>query len=193
MVGLAAKGLIGGVFERHDVAAPPAAVGGDHSLDWLSLMRSRRRIGGEAAEDDRVDRADAGAGQHGDRGFGDHRQVDGDAVALRDAQAQKHVGELADLAVQVPIGQDALIARLAFEDDRGFVAARAVQVPVQAVGGDVELPAEEPLGVGRVPFADRIPRLCPVQKFPSLFSPPASVGRRLPLHRLGSLVYLPER
>jgi hypothetical protein len=32
------------------------------------------------------------------RGFGDHRQVDGDAVALLDAEVAQRVGELADLA-----------------------------------------------------------------------------------------------
>ena len=49
-------------------------------------MRSIERLGGEAAEDDGVRRADAGAGQHGDGQLGHHAHVDGDAVALFHAE-----------------------------------------------------------------------------------------------------------
>ena len=42
-------------------------------------------VGGESAKDDRVHRANAGAGQHGDRQFGDHRQIDRHPVARADA------------------------------------------------------------------------------------------------------------
>jgi hypothetical protein len=61
-------------------------------------MRSASDSGREAAEDHRVDGADAGAGEHRDRRLGDHRQVDRDAVALLDPEPLEHVGELADLA-----------------------------------------------------------------------------------------------
>jgi hypothetical protein len=42
----------------------------------------------EAAEHDRMDRADARAGQHGEDRFGDHRHVDQHAVAAAHAQAR---------------------------------------------------------------------------------------------------------
>jgi hypothetical protein len=62
------------------------------------------RVGREAAEDDGVHRADARAGQHRVGRLGDHRQVDADPVALLDAAGLQHVGELADLGVQLAIG-----------------------------------------------------------------------------------------
>ena len=81
--------------------APPAAVGGDDELGLGVVVAVGDGVGAEAAEDDRMRRADAGAGQHGDGQLGDHRHVDGDAVARLDAELLEDVGELADLAMQV--------------------------------------------------------------------------------------------
>ena len=41
-----------------------------------------QRFRREAAENDGMNGADAGAGQHGDRQLRDHGQIDGDPVAL---------------------------------------------------------------------------------------------------------------
>ena len=76
------EGRIDVLLERHDLAAPPAAVGGDDELGLGVVVAVGDGVGGEAAEDDRVRRADAGTGEHGDRRFGDHRHVDRDAIAL---------------------------------------------------------------------------------------------------------------
>ena len=54
-------------------------------------------VGAEAAEDDRVDRPDPRAGQHGHGQLQHHAQVDAHAVALLNAHALQHVGELARL------------------------------------------------------------------------------------------------
>ena len=62
------------------------------------------RVGGEAAEDDGVRRADAGAGEHRDDDLGDHPEVDRDAVALPDAAGAQPVGEAADPLVEVAVG-----------------------------------------------------------------------------------------
>ena len=43
----------------------------------------------EAAEHDRVDRAEARAGQHGHERLGHHRQVEDDAIAALDAEAAR--------------------------------------------------------------------------------------------------------
>ena len=59
---------------------------------------------GEAAEHDRVDRADAGAGQHGDHRLRHHRHVEDDAVALGDAQVLQHAAERRHLVAQLGVG-----------------------------------------------------------------------------------------
>ena len=48
-------------------------------------------------------------------GFGNHGYVDGDTVAGLDALGFQDVGEFADFAVELGIGQDAGVAGLAFE------------------------------------------------------------------------------
>ena len=69
---------------------PPSAV--ISTFAPASLMRSASASAREAAEDDGERRPDPGAGEHRDRQLGDHRQVDRDPVARRDAQLAERVG-----------------------------------------------------------------------------------------------------
>src|SRR5205823_8879218 len=100
----------------NDSAATMAAVGG-HQHRRLGVVHAvAQRLGGEAAEDDAVGRADARAGEHRDRRLGDHREIDADAVAGPDAERLQYVGEAADLAMERVVGEDASLARLALPD-----------------------------------------------------------------------------
>jgi hypothetical protein len=117
-----------------------------------SFIRSRSDSATEPAEDHRVHGADARAGQHRDRRLGDQREVDPHAITLLHAEGLEDVREGPDLAGQLPVGQRAPVARLAFPDDRRLVAPRAAEVPVDAVLCDVQLAADEPLGVRRLPI-----------------------------------------
>ena len=113
--------------------------------DWLSMMRSRRALGREAAEHHRMHRADAGAGEQRHRRLRDHRHVDGDPVALGHSLGFERVGQAAHRLVQLAIGQAAGLGRIvALPDDRGLVAA-GLEMPVEAVLGDVEHAVLEPL------------------------------------------------
>jgi hypothetical protein len=127
------------------------------TLASASLMRSASERWREAAEDHRVGRADAGAGEHGHRSLGDHRQVDVDPVALRNAEALERVGEALHLVEQVGVGDGAGVARLALPVERDLVAPARLDVAVEAVVGDVQLAADEPLGERQLPVED----LCP--------------------------------
>ena len=76
------------------------------------------------------------------------------------------------------------VARLAFPDDRGLVAAGG-EVPVEAVVAGVELPADEPLRVRCVrPVEHLRPRLEPVQR-PRPARPRSRPGRAWPTRRAG--------
>ena len=140
---------------------PPSAV--TTTLERLSLMRSRERLRGEAAEDDRVNGPDPRARQHGDGGLGDHGQVDGHPVALADAHLPEHVGEAADLPVQVQVGEHPLVAGLAFPDDGRLRPGVRLQVAVETVVSDVQLAPQKPLGERRVPLQHLVPPPEPVQ------------------------------
>ena len=93
-----------------------------------------------------MDRADARAGEHGVGRLRNHRQVDGDAIALLDIAVAQHVGHAADLIVQLAIG-DLLrvLGVVAFPDDGDLVAAlgeMAVDAVIGRVGGAVLEPLD---------------------------------------------------
>ena len=104
------EGLVGVLLERDRPAAAHALVGRDDELGVAVDDAPREAVGREAAEHHGMHGADAGAGQDGVGRLGDHRQVDGDAVALLDAVGLQHVGELAHALVQLAIG-DLLVHR----------------------------------------------------------------------------------
>ena len=163
MVGVPRQRFIHAGLERHDGAAPPGAVRGDHHFGFRVVDALAQRLRGKSAEDDAVRRADFRAGEHGDGQLRNHAHVDRDAVALGHAQRLQRVGEAIHFALEHAEGQHARIARLAFPDDGGLVAARRMRVAVHAVVGDVELAADEPFGPRRVPFQHVLPRREPVQ------------------------------
>jgi hypothetical protein len=129
----------------------------------------------QAAEHDRVDRADPRAPLHRDDRLDRHRQVDEHAVALADAELLQPVGELADPLIQLLVGdlRDRAVVRL--EDDRGAVRLRQL-VPVEAVVRRVEVAVLEPLverGVGLVQHLRE--RLVPHEVVPRELRPVALV------------------
>jgi hypothetical protein len=89
-----------------DDAADLDATGGGQDYTRLRVVDARRQlVRGKPAEDDRMDRAYAGAGQHREGRFGHHRHVDQDAIALDDAEARQHAGETRDLVAQLAVGE----------------------------------------------------------------------------------------
>ena len=173
-----ADGLVDVGLERHDLAATPAAVGGDDELRLRVGDAIGDGLAAEAAEDHAVRRAEAGAGEHRDDGLGHHRQVERDDIALLHADRLEAVGEAADLVAQVVVADAAdldglvvLVDGLAFPEDGRLVAAAGVDDAVEAVVAGVDLAAVEPLGVGLVPLEDGVPLLVPVQLV-GLLGPP---------------------
>src|SRR5674476_350051 len=128
-------------------------------------------FGGEAAEHHAVGDAESRAGQQGDGQFRDHAHVDDGAVAGLEAAGLQHVGETADQAVQLLVGDHALVARFAFPQDGDFVLPRGGEVAVNAVIGGVDLAAGEPFGEGRIPLENVGPLLKPVQLLFGQFAP----------------------
>ena len=183
-------GLVDIRFQWDSRATPPAAVRGDQDLGARIGHSIAHRLGGETAEDHAVGRAQPRAGQHGDRGFGNERQVDANPVAASDPHRLERVREAAGLGEQLGIGEDALFAlaaraeRLPLPDEGHPLAVASRDVTIEAVGGDVELPALEPARVRRLPVEDALERLVPGESFGLL--PPERLRRLdgLPVQRL---------
>ncbi len=132
-------------LERDLLAAAPAFVGGDHQSRSAILDPPGERFGREAAEHHRMDRPDPRAGQDRHRGFGDHRHIDGDAVALGHALGLQRIGEAADVAVQLAIGDAArLFGGIVGLPDQGDGVAARRQMAVETIGRGIEHAVSEP-------------------------------------------------
>ena len=86
--------------------------------------------------------------EHRDDSLRNDGQVDGDAIALADAEAREQVRGALDLDGQLGVREAARVAGLALPVDRDAVAVAREHVPVEAVVGHVELAIAEPAGDG---------------------------------------------
>jgi len=155
-------------LERHRLARATTLVSGHDQAGIAIDDAPGQRFGGKSAEHDAVNRADPGAGEQGEGGFGDHRQIEGDAVALPGASGFEHIGQAAHLFMHLCIAVAARlrIRRIGFPDDRGLIAARR-QMAVDAVGADVQHAVGEPfdakVGLGKAAFIGAGRRRDPVE------------------------------
>ena len=166
-------------LERQHLTPAEAAVGGDHRFGVAVDDALGEGLGAEAAENHRVGGADAGTGQHRHRRLRDHRQVDGNAVTFADPLALQHVGELADLAQHVVVGQYPAVAGLALPEERHLVAEPAGDLLVEGIVGKVGLAADEPLHERLIPLVHRAPALEPVKFAGNAFPEAIRIVERL--------------
>ena len=155
--------FVDGGFESDDFAATPSAIGGDDHAGAGVFESIDDGLGGEAAEDDRVHSANAGAGKHRDNRFGNHRQINEHAIASLHAALFEHIGKAADIAMELRVGDDAFVAGLTFPNNRGLVGARAFRMTVDAIFADIQFAAGEPLREGCLPVEDLVPLFAPVE------------------------------
>ncbi len=114
-------------------------------------------------------RANASAGEHGDRQFRNHGHVDRDAICGLYSQREQHVGEFADALVQFGVRQLQRGAIFGFPEKRGLVSV-LFEVAIETVVRDVQLAADEPLRVRQVPLESFHRRLEPIEVL-GLFAP----------------------
>src|SRR5438552_2546774 len=121
----------------------------------------------EAAEDDGMNNAEAGAGEHGDGKLGNHRHVNGDAVAgFEAAEIAEHGGGFVYANVKLAIGEDlrGFVFGFRDEDEGGFVFVLG-EMAIDAVVGGVEFAADEPFPERRVGGVESfLPLFVPVEK-----------------------------
>ena len=141
-----AQRLVDLSLQRRRLTAPVLAVGGDDEFGLGVVDAGAQGTRGEPGENHRVSQAEAGAGEHRDEGFGDHRHVDGHPVAGFEADRGEVVGRLGHLVLELGVGQVAVIAGLADPVDRDPVTLARIDMAIHTVVGDVEFAADEPLG-----------------------------------------------
>ncbi|CAG2328144.1 hypothetical protein BCCR75722_04473 [Burkholderia sola] len=146
--------LVGDALERQRLAAARLLVGGDQrdraDVDEPLVQRFR----GEAAEHDRVGRADARAGLHRDDAFDRHRNIDDDPIALADAALLQRIREARHAREEIRIGDAGDGAVVGLEDHRDAFAVAGFDVAVEAVVRRVQLAVVEPLVERRVALVE---------------------------------------
>ena len=178
--------LVGRALERHGRAAAPGLVLRDQHLTAHVVRAVGERVGREAAEDDRVRRTEAGAREHRDRELGHHPHVDRDLRPLADVELLQGICHLDNAAQQLRVAERrALSLWLALPEVRDPFAATGLDVAVEAVVGDVERAAEEPLRVRQLPLRHRVEVLEPRHALARLTGPEllrvdvVEIGRRV--------------
>ncbi len=160
------------LLERHGRTAAPGLVLGDQYLAAHVTEPVRERVGREAPEDDGVRRSDPRTREHRDRRLRNHAHVDADRRALADAQRLQRVRELRRLPLELRERDLApVVGGLALPVVRDLVSLSVLDVAVDAVEADVELAAEVPPGVGRLPLVQLRERLEPGQPLAALGLP----------------------
>ena len=135
--------LIGDEPRRFDPA------GGEKQQLRRAIVDAGRKLARrKAAEDDRMHRADAGAGEHRDDGLRHHRHVDDDTVAGLDPLRAEDGGKSRDLGSQLRIGQRALrCGNGRIMDEGGLRAAACRDMAVEAIMSGVAEPVGEPAAI----------------------------------------------
>ena len=174
-------GDVDGAIEQRHVFDDPAhlyAAGGAYDQLGLGVVDAHRQlVGGEAPEDDGVNGAEPGRGQHGDNRFRHHGHVDDHAITAPDPQPLEDAGEAGHLVpeLQVGVGLHRTAGDRAVVDERRLLAAAVVHVTVQRVVAGVAFGAREPAGEGLVRIVQHpVPAFVPVDPFGRF--PPESVG-----------------
>jgi len=165
--GFVQKGLVGDRFLSFD-----AAGGGNDDFGFGVIDPDGKLVGGEAAEDDGMDGADAGAGQHGGQGLRDHGHVDDDGVPLLHADPGKGAGKKGNAFQKLAVGYlpDG-IGDGAVVDDGGLVFPAVCHMVIQGVVAGVQLSACKPTVKGLVGVVQHfVPLLRPLNGLPG-FAP----------------------
>ena len=147
-IGTGFQRLIGIGFQRGIATATRRFVRSDHDFRLRAIHPCRQSVRRESCENNRMDRADAGTGQHRIGGLRDHRDIENDTVAFADAHVLKNIGHATRIVMQLLIGDvlGSFFWAVRLPDDRSLIAAGR-QMTVNAVGGYVQRAIRIPVDI----------------------------------------------
>ncbi len=164
------ESLAGGAgrFEEGDaLAAPEGTVRGHENLGFEVFEAASEGGLGEARKNDRMDGAQAGAGQHGDDLGGRWREKDRDPVSLADSEFMENLREPDGLVEKAPIGENLFLAPVSGPDEGDLVRKAVPHMPVEGVVADVSFRSGQPAAFEglRIPVENLPVGLCEVEVF----------------------------
>src|SRR5262245_14940322 len=132
------------LFHRDEVAPTGEGVGRDKNPGVAVLQACRHGLPAVARKTWRVDRTNAGDGEHGDGGLLAHGQEHTDRVVHTYFKMSQSVGEPPYLLRQFRIGQRAYSAIFGLRNHGYFIPPRARQMLINAVRCQIRRPAYKP-------------------------------------------------
>ena len=154
--------LIDNWFERKCRTFTESTIRGNHERCICILNTTDERICTKPTKDDGVRRTNSRTSQHRNRGFRNHRHVNGDAISGLNSELYKCVGGFLNIVKHLGICNGASITRFAFEVKSDALSTPFKDMAVKTVIRGVDLSAEKPFGIWRFPLQDLIPLLIPV-------------------------------
>jgi len=140
----------------------------------------RQLVGGKSTKDDRMDRAQTRACEHGNRRFRHHRHVDDDPVALLDTVLLQDARALRDRVAQFRIGVSLLLTGdRTVVNQRQLVGTPLLHMPVDGVETGVTLRSHKPAIEGWIAGVQQlIPLLLPMNGFGGFHPKPFRIRKR---------------
>ena len=136
----------------------------DDCLGGRIIESHRKFVGGKPTEDDRVDSAQAGTGEHGDNGLGHHRHIHDDPISFTDTACRQNPCKGRDSITQFRKRKSLSgLCHRGVINKRRAVAVALINMQVQRVVAGVEFAAGKPSvirGIGIVQHP--IPSASPV-------------------------------
>ena len=175
-------------FQRDRFAAAQAFIGANHPVARAILYPSGNCLWRKSAKYHAMHRANPRAGQHGKRACGDHRHVNGHAVAALHAHFFQAVGHADDFGLQYGVADMAHFTAsiIGFKNQRGNIAIARQHMPIDCIVTNVEYAVLEPFDLHRIktPSGDFGRRCYPVNPFGLVCPKTIGVRQALCIHRV---------
>src|SRR5689334_22929061 len=146
------QSLIYGVLETYFPPSAPAAVSRDDKRRAQIQNASFQRLRGKTSEDNAVRDTEPGARKQRHWKFRNHRHVNDSPVSRLISKLLQSSCKPRYQAVQLFVGDDALVAGFAFENEGRLALASCCEMPVHAVVASVDLSACKPFNMRGFPF-----------------------------------------
>src|SRR5437667_279252 len=127
------KCVIDILLQRHNPAAAIGTVGGDERDGAAVDNPISNAVGAKSTENDRVHGANPRAGQHGNCGLGNVREINDHPISLFYVVPLQYIREAANFAMQLLVGEGALVAGFSLPDNCRLVSARPTQMPIETI------------------------------------------------------------
>ena len=134
-------------LEQNRLASAHAGIGSNDHFGLAVFNPAGQRIGRKTAKHHTMHRANPGTGQHRNCGFRNHWHIQHHPVAFFNPVLFQHIGKTAGLIIKFVKGNNLVTGRVIAFPDNGRFIRMFLEMTVQTVGTEVQLPISEPFNL----------------------------------------------